>query len=56
MRFVMGGFEEIFGLEALADHAALHVGKGDEYGVDAAGGDILAQGVEGIGGHGSLQT
>ena len=49
MGFVLGHIEEEFGLEALADHAPLHVGKGDEHGVDAALGNILGQLGERIG-------
>ena len=48
---VDGALEEELGLEALADQPALHVGKGDEHGVDGAGCYVGFQLVQRIGGH-----
>ena len=46
MRLVIGGFDEVFGEEPLADEAALHVdGAGDDR-VDVASRDSLLQLVE----------
>ena len=46
VRLLVRAVDEILGLEALADEAALHVDHGDEHGVDGAGGDGLLQLVE----------
>ena len=46
MGLAVGGIEKEFGLETLADQAALHIGEGDQNGVDGALGDGRAQGVQ----------
>ena len=47
----MRAFEEELGLEALADQPPLHVGEGNEDGVDAALGDIGLELGERVSGH-----
>src|SRR5215470_9876732 len=43
VRLFMRAVEEIFGLEALADEAPLHVDHGDDHGIDRARRDRLLQ-------------
>jgi hypothetical protein len=47
MRLVMGGLDEMAARKALADETALHVGGGDEDGIDRPVGNEFLQCVEG---------
>ena len=47
VRLLVGAFEEILGLQALADQPALHIGKADHDRVDLPARDGILQLVEG---------
>ena len=40
---VVGGLDEVFGIDALAHESALHIGEGDDNGVDRAFGDLVSE-------------
>ena len=57
MRLVVGGFDEIFRQEPLADEAALHVDGAGEHGIDPIGRNRCLQLIErNIAGHAKLQA